>query len=152
MRQLAGGVAIVTAGAGDLRSGFTASSVTSLTLDPPCILACVNRQVTAWSQISADGRFCVNLLADRHEWLAARFAGRGGFKGSDRFREGTWRIGGYGMPVLADALASIECELEDAIERHSHMILIGAVRSLIIGAEGSPLLYSQGGFGRFEPL
>lgn len=152
MRQLAGGVSIITVGAGDSRTGFTATSVTSLTLDPPCLLVCVNRKVSAWPMIRDERRFCVNVLADRHQRLAARFAGAGGTKGVARYEGGAWLEGRNGTPVLADALAAIECDLEDAIERHSHMILIGAVRTIKVDGPGTPLLYSLGGYGQFQQV
>jgi flavin reductase (DIM6/NTAB) family NADH-FMN oxidoreductase RutF len=148
LRHLAGGVCIVTVGEGPTRTGFTATSVTSLTLDPPCILVCINRKASAWPLIRSERRFCVNILADRHRSLAVRFSGASGLKGQQRYGEGTWLTGSHGTPVLADALAAIECDLEDAIERHSHLILIGDVRSLRVESEGAPLLYVQGQYGR----
>ena len=152
MRQLAGGISIISAGEGEKRGGFTATSVTSLTLEPPCILVCINRKVSAWPLIQERRRFGVNILAEHHGALAARFAGVGGLKGAARFAEGSWIDGPNGVPILQDALAAVACELEDAIERHSHMILIGAVRAVHLGPRGQPLIYSQGGYGRFEPI
>lgn len=152
MRQLAGGVSLITVGDGAARAGFTASSVTSLTLEPPCILICVNRSVSAWPDIRREGRFCVNILGEHHQALASRFSGMTGVRGSARFEHGTWLQGQHGTPVLADALASIECDLEDAIERHSHLILIGAVRSLRTNEQGMPLVYAQGHYGRITPV
>ncbi len=152
MRQLAGGVCIIAAGEGDRRVGFTASSVTSLTLEPPCILVCINRRVSAWPTIREERRFCVNILASRHRALAVRFSGTGGVRGAARFDMGDWTVGEHGLPVLADALAAIECDLEEAIERHSHVIAIGAVRRLREVGTGKPLLYAQGQYGRMDPV
>lgn len=151
LRQLAGGVSIITAGDAEHRSGFTASSLTSLTLEPPCILVCINRRVSAWPMIRSERRFCANLLAARHQPLAMRFSS-GGVRGSVRFEAGDWITGDHGLPVLADALAAIECDLEDAIERHSHIIAIGAVRHLRVAAPGTPLIYAHGEYGRMEPV
>ena len=151
MRQLAGGVSIITTSGEGVRAGFTASSVTSLTLEPPCILVCINRKVSAWPTISREGRFCANILAVRHRALALRFSGAGGVHGAERFEEGEWITGPHGTPVLADALAAIECDLEEAVERHSHVIAIGAVRQIRLGGSGAPLVYAQGGYGGIQP-
>ena len=150
MRQLAGGVSIITTGSGENRAGFTASSVTSLTLEPPCILVCVNRKVSAWPTIRREGRFCANILGDRHRGLALRFSGAGGIRGIARFDEGRWIEGANGTPVLADALAGVECDLQEALERDSHVIAIGAVRQIRLGGTGTPLVYAQGGYATIE--
>ena len=150
MRQLAGGVSIITTGSGDNRAGFTASSVTSLTLEPPCILVCINRKVSAWPTIRREGRFCANILSERHRALALRFSGAGGVRGIARFDEGHWTDGAHGTPVLADALAGVECDLEEALERHSHVIAIGAVRQIRLGGIGTPLVYAQGGYATVD--
>ncbi|MCW6510891.1 flavin reductase family protein [Lichenifustis flavocetrariae] len=152
MRQLAGGVCIVTVGEGEERRGFTATSVTSLTLDPPCILVCVNRKVSALPTILRHKRFGVNILAEHHAGLASRFAGVGDIKGAARFGEGHWLQSPAGLPQLADALAAVGCDLEESVERHSHLILIGAVHAILHGAQAAPLLYADGRFGRFEAL
>ena len=149
MRQLAGGVSLVTVGEGEARRGFTATSVTSLTLEPPCILVCVNRKVSALPTIQERRRFGVSVLAEDHRHLAVRFSGATGVTGATRFAEGRWIDVGSGVPLLADGLAAVACDLEETIERHSHLILIGAVTNVHVGSTGAPLLYAQGGYGRF---
>ena len=149
MRQLAGGVSLVTVGEGDARRGFTATSVTSLTLEPPCILVCVNRKVSALPTILERRRFGVSVLAEDHRHLATRFSGATGVSGAARFAEGRWIDAGSDVPLLADGLAAVACDLEETIERHSHLILIGAVTKVNVGGPGAPLLYAQGGYGRF---
>lgn len=150
MRQLAGGVSLITVGTGDGRRGLTATSVTSLTLDPPCILVCVNRRVSALPVILERKRFGVSVLADRHRSLAVRFSGSTGVSGAARFTEGAWSNAAIDVPLLDDGLAGIACDLEETIERHSHLILIGAVREVRIQNVGTPLLYALGTYGRFD--
>lgn len=152
MRQLAGGVSLITVGDGAERGGFTATSVTSLTLDPPCVLACVNRAVSALPRILSGRRFGVSVLADHHQPLAQRFSGQTGVRGAARFAEGRWEQTASGIPLLADALAGLACDLEDTIERHSHLILVGNVHLISFGATRPPLIYARGGYGRFDPL
>ena len=149
MRQLAGGVSLVTVGEGEARRGFTATSVTSLTLEPPCILVCVNRRVSALPLILERRRFGVSLLSDAQRPLAVRFSGTTGVSGGARFAEGRWSDAEPAVPLLEDGLAAVACDLEETVERHSHTILIGAVTAVRLGGPGAPLIYAQGAYGRF---
>ena len=149
MRQLVGGVSVITAGAGEARTGLTVTSAHSLSMDPPTMLVCVNRNASAWPVIRREGHYCVNLLGARHQHIADRFAGRGGVKGADRYEGARWRQLPSGAFGLEDALAAIDCTVEEIIERHSHGIVIGEVRSIHVGAGGGALIY---GHGRYRAL
>ncbi len=149
MRQLAGGVSLISVGAEEARRGFTATSVSSLTLEPPCVLVCVNRKVSALPTILNRRCFGVSVLAEHHQHLAVRFSGITGVSGAARFAEGRWFDAPSGVPLLQDSLAAVACDLEETIERHSHLILIGAVTHVHAGTPGAPLLYAQGSYGRF---
>jgi flavin reductase (DIM6/NTAB) family NADH-FMN oxidoreductase RutF len=149
MREFASGVAIVTCGDGERRAGCTATALSSLSLSPPTIIVCLDRAASTLPRLRESGAFAVNLLTARHEKLAARFAGRGGFKGVSRFEEGDWLPLVSGAPVLADALAAIDCHVEEILDRHSHAIIIGAVRDVRFDGEASALLHWR---SRFETL
>ena len=86
MRRLVGGVCVITAGAGEERTGLTATSAVSLSVEPPTMIVCVNREASAWPVIHREGHFCVNVLGARHRAVADRFAGRGGVKGRRSLR------------------------------------------------------------------
>ena len=148
MRHVAGSVSIVTAGTGDERTGLTATSAISLSLDPPTMLVCVNRSASAAPVIRRHGHFCVNVLAAHHRTLAERFAGKDGLKGAERYSGANWRALVTGALALEDALAAIDCEVDDLVEHHSHLIAIGAVRALYVHG-GEPLVYSGGRYGTF---
>jgi flavin reductase (DIM6/NTAB) family NADH-FMN oxidoreductase RutF len=148
MRQLASGVSIVTHGVGEARTGLTATSVSSLSAEPPSLIVCVNRSASLYANLRSGDVFGVNLLGAEHVEIADRFAGRSGLKGSERFREGRWITTPNGVSLLADAIASFECEAEDVIERHSHAIVIGRVRNATSTAAAGALLYWRGGFER----
>ena len=92
------------------------------------------------------GAFSVNLLAARHEELAHRFSGRGGVHGARRFEGASWGTLATGAPILADAVAAFDCLVEEAIERHSHAIVLGAVVSLREGANEPALGHGRGAF------
>ncbi len=85
----------------------------------------------------------------RQAAIADRFAGRGGLSGTDRYGDAGWRELATGTPALVEALAAIDCELEEAIERHSHAILIGRVRSITLRTQAQPLLYFHGAYRHF---
>lgn len=146
MRHLAGAVSVITVGRGNDRSGFTATSVSSLAIDPPSIIVSLNRESSSWAVLQRHGSFCVNVLAHDQKHIADNFAGRGGIKGVERYRDADWRELATGTLALTDALTVLDCELDDAIERHSHGILIGRVRAVTLRKEAQPLLYWHGAY------
>jgi 3-hydroxy-9,10-secoandrosta-1,3,5(10)-triene-9,17-dione monooxygenase reductase component len=149
MRRLVGGVSVITAGAGEARSGLTVTSAHSLSVDPPTMLVCVNRNASTWPVIQRERHFCVNILDARHRHVADRFTGRDGVKGDDRYEGARWRQFATGAWGLEDALAIVDCAVEEILERHSHGIVIGAVQAIHIGAGGEALVY---GHGRYRTL
>ncbi|MDO9712669.1 flavin reductase family protein [Paracraurococcus lichenis] len=146
MRQLAGGVCAISIGQGEERGGLVATSVTSLSVEPPTLLVCINRQGASWPLIRRYRSFAVNLLADRHLGLAQRFAGQGGVHGADRYLGAEWRTGVTGAPILADAMVAVDCEVEELIERHTHGIVIGRVRAVSTVREEQALVYLRGAY------
>jgi flavin reductase (DIM6/NTAB) family NADH-FMN oxidoreductase RutF len=127
MRELVGGVSVITAGTAPRRAGFTATSVASLSVDPPRLIVCANRVSSTFPEIERCRSFGVNILAWHHRELAARFSGRGGLKGEARFAGECWHQMATGASLLCDALVALDCELEELIERHLHAIVIGRV-------------------------
>lgn len=145
MRQLAGGVSVVTAGFDEGRTGATVTSATALSVEPPTIIVNINRGSSVWSAISRHNHFCVNVLSSGHQSIADRFAGKGGIKGVERYADAEWYALESGALALAGALASVDCAVEDVIERHTHAIVIGRVLKIVTGS-GEPLLYHNGGY------
>jgi flavin reductase (DIM6/NTAB) family NADH-FMN oxidoreductase RutF len=148
MRELAAGVALVTTGVADRRAGCAATSVTSLSLDPPTLLVCLNRDASTLRQIRANGAFAVNILGARHEALARRFASAD-IRGVERFDAGEWLALATGAPALADALAVIDCRVERIVEHATHAIVIGGAAGLMKAGEAPALLHWR---SRFESL
>jgi flavin reductase (DIM6/NTAB) family NADH-FMN oxidoreductase RutF len=146
MRQLAGGVSVVTAGRAGNISGMTVTSVTSLSAEPPSLLVCVNRQSSSWPLIESYGAFAVNILHADQQDIADRFAGRRGVSGAARFDGANWTTLVTGVPVLTDALAAIDCQVEEVIERHSHAIVIGRVVAARVAERTAALAYWQGDY------
>jgi 3-hydroxy-9,10-secoandrosta-1,3,5(10)-triene-9,17-dione monooxygenase reductase component len=148
MRRLVGGVAVITAGVGEERTGLTATSVVSLSMEPPTMLICVNRASSTWPVILKRRHFCVNVLHADQQAVAERFAGLDGARGSARYAGAEWITMGSGAAGLAGALAVIDCAVDEVIERHSHGIILGAVRDVQgdLG-DGTALVYGHGRFG-----
>jgi flavin reductase (DIM6/NTAB) family NADH-FMN oxidoreductase RutF len=144
MRQLTGGVSVITAGKGRDISGMTVTSVSSLSVDPPSLIVSLNREASSWPLVKRYGFFGVNILTSDQIDIAERFTGKGGLKGADRFAGAPWAARASGVPLLADALAAIDCEVEDVVERHSHAIVIGRVLDVAVSARTAALAYWQG--------
>jgi flavin reductase (DIM6/NTAB) family NADH-FMN oxidoreductase RutF len=150
MRELASGVAVVTTGRGEQRSGCTATSLCSLSLDPPSLIVCIALDSSTLAALRASKTFGVNVLAGLHEDLADRFAGRGGVKGAARFAKAEWMTLLTGAPLLRGALACIDCIVEEVLERHTHAIVIGRVASVGCGGGAPALMHWRGQFKRVD--
>jgi flavin reductase (DIM6/NTAB) family NADH-FMN oxidoreductase RutF len=144
MNRWASGVAIVTTQCGQTRAGLTVSSFTSLSLNPPLVLVCIDCTSRSLALIRESGRFAVNILADSQQDIARRFAAR---DSDDRFSVGVWRTAGTGVPLLDNALGSFDCALVTMHNGGDHKIVIGLVQSTQSTATGSePLLYYHRGY------
>jgi flavin reductase (DIM6/NTAB) family NADH-FMN oxidoreductase RutF len=144
MRHLAGGVSVITVGRGKDITGMTVTSVSSLSMEPPSLVVSINRASSSWPLLKRHGFFGVNILTADQLDVAERFTGKGGLKGAERFAGATWTTGASGVPLLVGALAAIDCEAEDIIERHSHAVVIGRVRDLRLSSRTAALAYWQG--------
>jgi flavin reductase (DIM6/NTAB) family NADH-FMN oxidoreductase RutF len=145
MRNLAGGVAIVTTGRGEQRRGLTVTAITSVSADPPCLLACINTASGSHDAVLRHGSFGVNILGPEHADLALRFAGQGGINGAARFGGEAWAVGPSDAPLLDSAVCSLDCVVAAHQRAGSHGIFIGRVVSARHRG-GEPLLNFQGAF------
>jgi flavin reductase (DIM6/NTAB) family NADH-FMN oxidoreductase RutF len=144
MRHLTGGVSVITVGRGRDVSGMTVTSVSSLSVDPPSLIVGINRSSSSWPLLKQHGCFGVNILSADQLDIAERFTGKAGLKGADRFTGAEWIVGASGVPLLVGALAALDCEVEDIVERHSHAIVIGRPRDMRLSSRTAALAYWQG--------
>jgi flavin reductase (DIM6/NTAB) family NADH-FMN oxidoreductase RutF len=144
MRHLAGGVSVITVGRGNDISGMTVTSVSSLSVDPPSLIVGINRSSSSWPLLKQYGFFGVNILNADQLDIAERFTGKDGLKGAERFAGAEWTARASGVPLLAGALAAIDCEVEDIVERHSHAIVIGRALAMKLSSRTAALAYWQG--------
>lgn len=143
------GVCVVTAAEpGGGRAGFVVGSFTSVSLDPPLVAFFPDKSSTTWPRIERAGRFCVNILSSEQETVCRQFAS----KGDDKF--GDLPVGRTpgGSPIIDGVVAWIDCELEHVHEAGDHFAVYGRVCDLNVENGSLPLLFFQGGYGRFAPL
>ncbi|SEK22862.1 NADH-FMN oxidoreductase RutF, flavin reductase (DIM6/NTAB) family [Ectothiorhodospira marina] len=126
----------------DLPNGFTANSFSSLSLDPPLVLFSLRRDAGCLGAFERAEAFAVNVLAEDHEGLSNRFAGKeaGRWDGLD------YEAGQTGAPLLPGMLAQFECRTEAIHEGGDHRIFVGRVLRLTQPREGEPLIYFQGDY------
>ena len=151
MGMAATGVSVVTTDGPAGRFGLTVSAVSSVSAEPPMVLACVNRKSPAAAAIDANGVFSINMLAADDRGVAETFAGRPREGRPYDFGGHDWRAGDTGLPVLPDAAAVFECETAHAYDAGTHRIYIGRVVAAKRG-EAAPLVYHNRAFGRVAAI
>lgn len=149
MRRLASGVCVIAARIGEEHFAMTASSVTSVSDNPPSLLVCINKLVSQQAYFSTYGsRFTVNVLGDSHQEVSNLCAGRA--PGQDRFEVGDWHKDKF-APYLGDAQAVFFCETDMLISYGTHQIVIAHIKRVhLADVDFAPLLYADGSYGRFE--
>ncbi|MET7377275.1 flavin reductase family protein [Streptomyces sp. NPDC005526] len=142
-RRHAAGVAVVTARGDAGPVGFTATSLTSVSADPPLLSFGIGTGGSSWPAISGTDHVGVHILGEHQRELAARFAR----SGADRFGPATaWREGPEGVPVLDDVLAWLVCRIVGRVPAGDHRIVVAEVVLGDPDGAGRPLLYHQGRF------
>lgn len=144
MRRLATTIALITSGKGEQWSGMAATAVMSVCAEPPTLLTAINRSASIYPVLMAEERFCVNLLADRHQALVGIFSGKK--KGRERFDTGDWITHDSGIPLLDDALASLVCRTTQRIDVGTHTLFVGEVEHIVNHDEITPLVWVDGMF------
>lgn len=139
MSRLGASVNIVTTISGDACYGFTASAVCSVSDTPATLLVCINRASSCFHAFENARHFCVNTLMPGQEELSNLFGGK--TPTNNRFAHGDWNDGMTGVPVLANASISFECELSNAVDEATHRILFGRVIDIRENEEQATLLY-----------
>jgi flavin reductase (DIM6/NTAB) family NADH-FMN oxidoreductase RutF len=127
--------------------GLTANAVASVALQPPLVLACVERCADTHDCIIAARCFSISILSQTDESMARRFAGD---NSGDKFRGLAYHTEITGAPILDDALAWLDCRVRDVFDGGDHSILLGEV---IAGdaSEAEPLVYYRSGYHRLAP-
>jgi len=147
MAHFATGVTVVTSRTPDGRPcGLTANSVASVSLNPLLVLVCVEREAASHACVIEGGAFAVSILDRRHDELARRFAAG---DRTARFEELAYRTETTGSPVLDDALAWLDCRVQNVYEAGDHSIVVGEVIACD-AREGEPLVFYRGEYRRMD--
>ena len=142
--QFASGVVVATGCLDGEPAGFAAQSFTSLSLEPPLVALCPARSSRSWPKLRDSGSFCINILSESQRAICELFARTG----IDKFAGLAWRPGITGSPVLAEALAFVDCELVEEHDAGDHSIAVGRVRDLgVLNADAGPLVFFRGAYG-----
>lgn len=143
----ASGVTVVTTHDPDGKpAGFTASAFSSLSLNPPLVLVCLERRADCFAAFEAASSMGISILATGQDGIAMTFA----TKGVDKFANTKTERGTVtGLPLIAGALAQMECAMHAKLDGGDHVILVGEVLRAASG-NSEPLLHYSRNFGRFQ--
>lgn len=136
------GITVVTSrdAVGDFH-GITVSAFCSVSLEPPLVLVCIEKTTGSHDAILDTDAFVVNILGAGQDQLSEQFS----LTAIDKFNGVTVRTGLGGVPILEDALVSLECRLRDAFDGGDHTIFVGLVEDVAI-RDGEPLVYFHGNY------
>lgn len=144
LSRFVSGITVVTVLDKDNRpGGITVSAFSSVSLDPPLVLACIDKRASVHDSLIEGSSFAVNILAQDQEHVSRRFAS----KDQDRFEGAGYREGACGAPLLEGALAYIECRVVHVYPGGDHTIVVGEVESTSV-ADHKPLAYFRGGYSQ----
>jgi flavin reductase (DIM6/NTAB) family NADH-FMN oxidoreductase RutF len=144
LARLPGGVVLLsTRGGGGFR-GLTVTSFTSVSLDPPLVLVCLDRLAATRDAVLGHGAFTASLLSSGQQFFADRFSGQAP-AADPAWREVPHRLGENGLPIVGGAVAWIECRVHSQQEAGDHDIVVGAVTAVGRGG-GEPLVHWERGY------
>lgn len=145
MRRLASGVSLITTIDDGAPHGLVATSVSSVSGDPPSLLVCVNQSASSYRPLMNTGFFCVSVLSEADEGVARAFGSKD--QRDARFRGRQWATLVTGAPALVGSLASFDCRVSKTVDYETHTIFIADIAAIELWSpEIEPLLYLDGGF------
>jgi flavin reductase (DIM6/NTAB) family NADH-FMN oxidoreductase RutF len=141
MRRFPAAVSVITAADQTRRHGMTATAVTSLSLDPPSLIVCINRSTLLHDVMTLGRHFCVNVLRKDQSELSAAFSGA--LAAEARFKLGSWLTSPEGVSYLADAQINLLCRKVAAVPYGTHTIFIGEAEDVKAQDPIEPLIYQD---------
>src|ERR1700704_5393694 len=121
--RFASGGTVITTRVGEQDFGTTASAFSSLSMEPPMLLVCLNKTSETRQAIAEAGWFAVNILSEHQTDIAYAFAR----KSPDKFRDAEIVRGRYDIPLIPETLAQLECRVEETATGGTHTVFMGAV-------------------------
>jgi flavin reductase len=131
---------------GDETWGMTANAVTSLSLDPPLVILCIQKEGQSRDKFERGGCFALNILSAEQREISDRFA----FKGPKDFSGLETTSAETGAPILKDALGWVDCNLKEILPGGDHDIFIGEIVAGGAADNGAPLLYFSGKYAKLS--
>lgn len=148
--RFATGVTVITSASGDLLHGMTANAITSLSLDPVMLLACIDKTTNMHRVLEDAGVFAVHILAEDQEEISRTFA-RKGEPERGSLRGEHFRIGKSGAPLLERCLAYFDCRVAGVLEGGDHSIFLGEVIDEgVVDDAARPLIFYRGAYHRLS--
>jgi flavin reductase (DIM6/NTAB) family NADH-FMN oxidoreductase RutF len=143
------GITVVTAmHENSVPVGITVNSFTSVSLDPPLILWCLDNEAESYKVFANCKNFAIHILHQEQEAISQTFA----TKGSDKFSGLEWETGELGSPILKDCASYFQCETETSYEGGDHIILLGRVKAVQTNADKQPLIYHASNYHSLKAL
>ncbi|EGW21191.1 flavin reductase family protein [Methylobacter tundripaludum] len=144
MQLWASGVTVVTTCSEKFGlQGMTVTAFSSVSINPPQVLVCINESADTGMGIQESQCFAVNVLSSTQQDVSNQFAG--GSSQEQRFENTPWTKGITGAPILDNSIMSLECKVIEKIHASTHWIIIGEVQDSVCRS-GKPLLYYQGAY------
>jgi flavin reductase (DIM6/NTAB) family NADH-FMN oxidoreductase RutF len=149
--QFATGVTIVTTLDDDRAAGITVNAFASVSLEPALVMIALDHRRFLVPFMEASGRYAVNVLAEDQQWLSDCFSGANVTPNRDAFCGASWHPGQTGVPLIAGAIAALECRVVERIPLGDHLLFIGAVEAVgVPEPDAPPLLYHRRRYLRIE--
>lgn len=146
MANFATGVTVITTALGEEKRGMTANAVSSVSLDPPLVLVCIDKTARTHDMVLKRGAFAINILSQEQESLSRLFASKE-MDEARRLETVQHRISEMGLPLLEGCLAYLECELYLTFEAGDHTIFVGKGQSFGLN-DGCPLIFFRSKYAR----
>jgi flavin reductase (DIM6/NTAB) family NADH-FMN oxidoreductase RutF len=151
MARFATGVSVVAARHGPLLAGMTANAIASVSIDPPLMLASINRKAETHTAIVGSHAFAVNILADDQQAIADCFAQPTSAAKLQRFCDAPWREAETGSPVLEGAIAYFDCRLIATHPGGDHSIFVGEIVAAGFEEDAEPLIWYASAYRKLAP-
>lgn len=150
LQMWASGVSVVTTRSEKFGlQGMTVTAFSSVSVEPPQVLICINESADTGEGIAASQCFAVNILRSDQQSVSGQFSG--GCSQEERFAGTPWSLGQTGAPILDDSLMSLDCRVVERTRAGTHWIIIGEVAESF-RRRGEPLLYYRGAYRELTPV
>ena len=146
------GVTVVTSGRPPNFHGMTVNAFSSLSLDPPLVLVCVDKKANMLDELRDTGAFTLNILSADQERLSSYFADSKRPLGPQEFADIPYTLGETGTPHLPGAICSLDCVVHSVAPGGDHDIYVGEVKALALNSDQDPLLFYAGRYRGLQPL